>query len=214
MCDELRLEWPALAAALSAGPPDAVASALRKAARAVDAAQSACAWPRQLQLRRRLLLACEGRCEAAAPERLQLLRRLHAAAAARALQADDVSYFLHISKSGGSSVCAAATNAAIRAPPGRHSDCNVEQHRNGTLHYSPRWFGNAWNRQARPASCAALLDFARRGALQLVASERACSPGRRRRCTSPSPTRIRCPTPRATGRCRPSSRHPSPCIKL
>ena len=59
MCEELRLEWPALAAALSTGPPDAVASALRKAGRAVDAAQSACAWPRQLQLRRRLLLACE-----------------------------------------------------------------------------------------------------------------------------------------------------------
>ena len=56
MCDELRLEWPALAAALSTGPPDAVASALRKASRAVDAAQSACAWPRQLQVRRRLLL--------------------------------------------------------------------------------------------------------------------------------------------------------------
>ena len=77
MCEELRLEWPALAAALSTGPPDAVASALRKAGRAVDAAQSACAWPRQLQLRRRLLLACD-------------------------------------------------------------SDCNVEQHRNGSLHYSPR----------------------------------------------------------------------------
>ena len=112
MCEELRLEWPALAAAISTGPPDAVASALRKAGRAVDAAQSACAWPRQLQLRRRLLLACEGRCEAAAPDYLQLLRRLHAAAAARALRDDDVSYFLHISKSGGSSVCAAPLSAA------------------------------------------------------------------------------------------------------
>ena len=87
-------------------------AALQRACTAVDDARTL-PWPRQLQLRRRLMLACGTKCGELEPEAFdRLMRRLRDSSAARAARTDDVAYLLHISKAGGSSLCAAAIKDA------------------------------------------------------------------------------------------------------
>ena len=89
-------------------------AALQRACTAVDDARTL-PWPRQLQLRRRLMLACGTKCGELEPEAFdRLMRRLRDSSAARAARTDDVAYLLHISKAGGSSLCAAAIKDARR----------------------------------------------------------------------------------------------------
>ena len=75
-------------------------AALQRACTAVDDARTL-PWPRQLQLRRRLMLACGTKCGELEPEAFdRLMRRLRDSSAARAARTDDVAYLLHISKAG------------------------------------------------------------------------------------------------------------------
>ena len=115
-------------------------ASLQRACTAVDDARTL-PWPRQLQLRRRLMLACGTKCGELEPEAFdRLMRRLRDSSAARAARTDDVAYLLHISKAGGSSLCAAAIkDARLRTiHPG---GCNAQE-KNSTFQYSPRWFAN------------------------------------------------------------------------
>ena len=59
------------------------------------------------------MLACGTKCGELEPEAFdRLMRRLRDSSAARAARTDDVAYLLHISKAGGSSLCAAAIKDA------------------------------------------------------------------------------------------------------
>lgn len=111
-----------------ASSSSALATALRAAAAAVATVTTQlCEPPRRLQLRRLLLLACEERgCAAAAPAAWRhLLARMRTADAVVGAPAASPSppppltVLVHISKCGGTSLCAAALAQGLRTPPPR-----------------------------------------------------------------------------------------------
>ena len=183
-----------------------LSAALRAAAAATTTTAHLCEPPRRLQLRRLLLLACEERgCAATAPAGWRhLLAKMRAADAIAGAVAAPVApltppptltVLVHISKCGGTSLCAAAQAHGLRTPPPKPKrtrscppncssasgagwtptlspDCNAEGGPEGPPHLSPMWFGNTWNRWQPPMRCAALREYAARHGVQLLGNER------------------------------------------